>query len=531
MYTDGPSRGASPSLRPGFEPSRFDFFSRPWIPWTIVGLGIVLRVLAYLHNPSLWLDEAFLAQNLVQRDFAALTRPLDHAQVAPLLFLWAERCVLRVAGSGEMALRFIPFLASCAILPLALWVGRRCLSAGALRIALLLLALSAPLIDYSVQVKPYPLDVVFALLILCVTLRLVQNRDPGRDFLFLGVLGVLAPWTSFPALFVMAAAFAVLLLARGRPAPRRWRVSLGVVLLLWIASDAVFALSTWDWQGRDALRRTWRQYGGFAPFPPRTGTDILWYLRASVRAIGMPGGLQVRSVGILLAALGAAVLAARRHWTVLGLLGLPIGFTLGASALVLYPFADRLILFLAPALTFFAATGLATLWSETARALRVGRARPWSRSRSAGPLLLAAALAATALSIGVECERALRQVRHPIAREEIRELVAILRRDARPDDVVYVYYGAAPAFDYYAPRPAWRVRYGVNARREPQRYAADVDCLAGEPRVWVLLSHVHERGGVSEADLIRARLDRAGRCLAEHGRRGGALLLYDLSPP
>jgi len=190
-----------------------------------------------------------------------------------------------------------------------------------------------------------------------------------------------------------------------------------------------------------------------------------------------------------------------------------------------------LILHLAPALTFFVATGLAWLWSETARALSAMRLRPRPRVPWAGPLLLAVTLAATVLSLGVGCDRALRRVQHPIAREEVRELVATLRRDARPDDVVYVYYGAEAAFDYYAPRPAWRVHYGVGARRNPQRYAADVERLVGEPRVWVLLAHVYERAGVSEADLIRGYLDRAGQCLAEHARPGGALLLYDLSTP
>jgi hypothetical protein len=531
MVTDEPSHAASPPLTSGLAPPWYDLFFRPCVPWVIVGLGIVLRIIAYLHNPSLWLDEALLAHNLIRRDFAALMGTLDHAQIAPLLFLWAERCAVLIAGSGEMALRFLPFLAGCATMPLALWVGRRCLSPGALRIALLLLAISPPLIDYAVQVKPYALDVVFALLILGVTLRLMESPERGRDFLFLGMLGALGPWISFPAGFVMASALTVLFLTHGGSGSDRWRVRLGGLLLLCLVSYAVFALSRYDWRDSGGLRETWQRFGGFAPFPPRSGIDVHWYLRAAVRAIGMPGGLPVRSVGVLLAALGITVLAVHRHWSVLGLLGLPIVFALAASAVALYPFTGRLILYLAPALTFFVATGLAWLWSETARALSAMRLRPRPRVPWAGPLLLAVTLAATVLSLGVGCDRALRRVQHPIAREEVRELVATLRRDARPDDVVYVYYGAEAAFDYYAPRPAWRVHYGVGARRNPQRYAADVERLVGEPRVWVLLAHVYERAGVSEADLIRGYLDRAGQCLAEHARPGGALLLYDLSTP
>jgi len=531
MSTGVSSRMAPSPIRPSPARPWYGPFFRPWIPWAIVGLGILLRTVAYLHDPSLWLDEALLAHNLIRRDFADLTGALDHAQVAPLLFLWAERCAVLLAGPGEMTLRFLPFLAGCATLPLALWVGRRCLSPGELRIALLLLAISPPLVSYAVQVKPYAVDVVFALLILGVTLRLAE--DPGRDraLLLLGALAALAPWASFPAAFVMTAALAVLFVLPGRPGPGRRRVRLGAILLLCLASGAAFALSRYDWSDNEGLRGAWQRYAGFAPFPPRSGADLHWYVRAAVRAIGMPGGLPVRSVGVLLAALGITVLAVSRRWILLALLGLPIVFALAASAIALYPFVGRLILFLAPALIFFVAIGLAWLWRETSRLLHARRSPPRAGRYWSGVLLLAVSLTATALTLGVGCARALLRIQEPIGREEIRELVATLRRDARPDDIVYVYYGAAAAFDYYAPQPSWRVHYGVGARRQPERYAEDVGRLIGEPRVWVLLAHVHERAGVSEADLIRRDLDRAGRCLAEHQRPGGMLLLYDLSTP
>src|SRR5256885_16763608 len=43
----------------------------------LVGVGIFLRVAQYLANRSLWIDEAWLALNLLSRSFEHLTKPLD----------------------------------------------------------------------------------------------------------------------------------------------------------------------------------------------------------------------------------------------------------------------------------------------------------------------------------------------------------------------------------------------------------------------------------------------------------------------
>src|SRR4051794_15203714 len=75
----------------------------------VVG-GVVARLVRYLANGPLWLDEAAVALNLADRPFAGLHLPLDHNQIAPVLFLWAERLVMNLFGDGERALRLVPLL-------------------------------------------------------------------------------------------------------------------------------------------------------------------------------------------------------------------------------------------------------------------------------------------------------------------------------------------------------------------------------------------------------------------------------------
>jgi uncharacterized membrane protein len=96
------------------------------LPYLIIGLGIVVRATQYFANRSLWLDEAFLALNIVQRSFTELWRPLSHDQVAPLGFLMAEKLAIVCLGNHAYALRFFPFLAGIAAVPLFFAVARCC---------------------------------------------------------------------------------------------------------------------------------------------------------------------------------------------------------------------------------------------------------------------------------------------------------------------------------------------------------------------------------------------------------------------
>ena len=69
----------------------------------LVLLGAVLRIYQYAADRSLWLDEAALAHNIIQRGFGQLVAPLDYAQIAPLGFLWLEKCAVVLFGSSEYA--------------------------------------------------------------------------------------------------------------------------------------------------------------------------------------------------------------------------------------------------------------------------------------------------------------------------------------------------------------------------------------------------------------------------------------------
>src|SRR5262249_23122802 len=111
----------------------------------------------------------------------------------------------------------------------------------------------------------------------------------------------------------------------------------------------------------------------------------------------------------------------------------PLVTALGAAWIRLYPFNDRLILFLLPVFLLALAAGIDALRRRVdALSPRIGAA-------------LAATLAAVAVAPVL-----LRPP--PYGREDMVPVLEYLQKQRQPGDAVYVFYGAAPATTYYAKR-------------------------------------------------------------------------------
>ncbi|MBN2307716.1 MAG: hypothetical protein JXR94_02025, partial [Candidatus Hydrogenedentes bacterium] len=56
------------------------FLAAAWLPWALMALGAAFRLGRYLQNPAIWLDEAMLAVNILERPLAGLLGPLEYQQ-------------------------------------------------------------------------------------------------------------------------------------------------------------------------------------------------------------------------------------------------------------------------------------------------------------------------------------------------------------------------------------------------------------------------------------------------------------------
>ncbi|HEU4643018.1 MAG TPA: glycosyltransferase family 39 protein, partial [Gemmatimonadaceae bacterium] len=487
---------------------------RPSAPLTVgvalgVALGAAARIVAYAARRSIWTDEAALAHDILHRSWSALAAPLDFAQVAPVGFLWLEKGVTSLFGPSEWALRLIPFLAALAALGLFVLVARRVLAPAGAVVATALFATAPQLVYFASETKQFSSDAAIAL---AIVLAALQARDRGLDARRAGALGLggaLAPFVSQPSLFVLAGA-AIFLLGGLRRAGGRTRARhVALTLALWGAGGAIaaiHALHSVSAHDRAYLEGFWATAflpigGGTAAWLARFATEMgTWLFPA-------PWGWLV----LALVALGIGTLAHRRDGT-LTLLLAPLAIALLASALRLYPMAARVTLFIVPALLLTAGAGAEWLVRVT-RQMRLGRPAAWG-----GLAVLVAG-----------CIASLRYVM--LTREEIRPVMRWVAAHRQPGDAVYVYYGAARAFEFYAPSLGFArgdYRLGRCSRADWHGYIEDLDALRGRDRVWLVLAHPFHKAGIDEDSLFLGYLARIGRPLATVSAPGALARLYDL---
>jgi len=403
--------------------------ARPIALGAVLSLGALLRLLEYLGNRSLWLDEAMLALGIGRRGYLGLFAPLDYDQVAAPLFLWAVKTVSLIGGMGELALRFVPLVAGV-MLPWTVWRMTRSLGGPAAGlIAAVLAAISVPLIYHSAELKPYGLDALASASLIVFALRTreaPEHPNRWRHLLLAGMVGLLL---SIPLPLVLAGTLAALLAdARVRAVPgcHRRLLGLAVVWASWFGvlhgliyrfADSRYMHQYWagtflDLRAPDGALRL---YGaGMAilyPLPPIEGViPFRWCLLLVVagtillvRRAGLPGALQI---------------------------GLPFLALILASALGLYPIGARLLVFLAPAVMAFVGVMLA----ELLRMIRLGEP--------------AAALAGALMIVVWGGPEALENARHPWIREEGRRTARQVARSALAEPV-YVTPSGIPSWVYY----------------------------------------------------------------------------------
>ncbi len=479
-------------------------------------LGIAARLAQYLSNRSLWLDEAYLALNILGRDFPDLLRPLDHHQIAPPLFLWAVKLAVSLWGDGEAILRLVPLIGGILALPLFYFLAQRVLGPLGAWLATALLAWSQPLICYASEVKPYATDALTAIAACALVLPLVESpaaaRPSVRRLLLTGALGALMPWFSYPSAFVLGG-LAVAMLAT--PFLRRqYRLALRLAIppALWgLSLLALYAAVLRPGLSDPFLRTFWREF--FAPFPPWSLAALYWYLQAWFDFLVWAGGVPFYGLATFAWLAGGITLwQAGRRALALALV-LPLLGATAASILKLYPLYIRVILFAVPPTFLLIACG----GEAVHRALS-----PHSR---------AIALLWIALLLLHPLYRSLTVLSSPLMNEEVRPAIQYIRDHWQEGDRVYVYHGAAPTFAYYAPR------FGLDdptlyqmGRASNGDFTVLQDDVARLPpgRVWALFAHIYSFNGISEQSFLLAQLDGRGTQLDRLETQNAAVFLYDL---
>lgn len=401
------------------------------LPWIIISFGIILRFAQYIYNRSLWLDEASLALNIVNRPFSELLfKPLEFGQAAPLGFLAVEKVIIFAFGNSEYTLRLFPFLAGIISLFLFYGVAKRFIRPRAIPIALGLFAITEPLIYYSSEVKQYSSDVAIALLIYFVIFYIKLKRLTISRVVLLGIIGTVAIWLSHPAVFILAGVGVVLALSCLEEKDRSKLFRLSIIYSIWITSFIMcYFVSLVNPIHNEGFIAYWSK--GFMPFPPISFQEAKWFVNTFFNIFENPVGLSLPGIAALSFLTGCFSMFQEKRKEFFFLVT-PILFVLLASGIHDYPFQGRLLLFIVPLVLLIVAEGTEQIRLKTSH-----------ESAIIGITVIGLLFFYPLLGASYELIK-------PLAHEEIKPAINFIREHKHNKDIVYLYYASKKAFKYYS---------------------------------------------------------------------------------
>jgi len=500
------------------------------LPWIIIFAGIVFRVVQYLYNRSLYIDEARdTVVGILGRSFRDLFAPPPSifTPSPPAGFFVVEKLAVLFWGDSEYVLRLFPLIIGIVSLFLFYYVAKQYTAKPfAALIALILFATLKPLIYYSSSVRPYSGDVAIALIIYLVALYIHSKKlTPARIFLF-GVVGAIVVWFSNPSVFVLAGAWISLAIFSLKE--RNWKRigGLGIAGIIWVLSFTVYYFLYLT-----NLTRSYKYFylalkgeDAFMPFPPVSFADLKWFIVRFFHTFEETAGFYIPGIAALVFIIGCVSNFKDNRRPFIILIS-PAFLVLLASGLDMYPIRHRTVLFLVPAMVFLIGEGIEYIRDKTSEH------SPLIWIVMAGLLLFH-----PLMSAGYHLIK-------PILREEIKPVMQYVKDHWQDGDVLYIHYRAHPAFTYYAKKYGFDKddyivgvyagdRYDIWAFSVDylKVYTDDLDKLRGRKRVWVLFVHTPLlKKGINEEVFFLYYLNTIGKQIDSFKSVGSSVYLYDLS--
>jgi hypothetical protein len=374
------------------------------------------------------------------------------------------------------------------------------------------MAMSPLLIFYSVEFKQYSSDILFTL---CIAVA-YSCRSSRHGTLLLSVTGFVALLFSLPAFFVAAVAGLMILYEGVKTS--RWQRTF-IVGFVWAAAAALHGL--YHWHGgvdRGYMVDWWGERNGFAPLAIISLDDVLWYPQAlsalvyqtfigegpiDPRMFDVKRFVPLRwllSIVFVLAAI--VVLRTRRDIFTLAL-G-TIALTALASAIEVYPFSSRLLIFLAPFVFLIVAGGV----DEVDRLAGV----------PAAAVLFAALILITA-------PRAVKLVWEPVTVSDTPTALKQVSERFQPGDAVVGAKLNNILLHFYRRELPEGAPVFTITTNNGARLITDLVTERGFRRVWFVSVH----GGTNVAQRIMDATERSAPMLFRWRTKGSRVALFDFS--
>lgn len=475
--------------------------------WGLSTLGILIRLRAYLAQRSLWLDEAMLALNIRNRDFIGLTQPLDMDQIAPVGFLWLEKCAVLAFGEAEWALRLVPLLCGIALLPVGYFALRRVAHVGIATGVLAVLAIHPQLVYFTQEVKPYGLDAFAVVLVLAIAVSV--TRETSRRFPWMAVVAAaLLPWFSLTSLFALPGLLLAMGVAARQQGSRRAIVDTVITgVVFGISCGLEYQLILRHQASNPLMQSYWA-----ATFPNTTGGIAAlspWALQTGRALLQDPSMIPLllvlpTALGLLLGAVYWAYHPSPVKW----IIGGTIGMAILAALLRAYPPQGRLWLFAVPVLVITLAGGIEILWQRLPTSPTVARE---------GRILFTVVVLGLIFgkSTWITWQRTIDLDRGK--REDVRGMCEFIRQHRHAGDALYVSRSSGPAVLWYFGRPEFLsvqempTTWGNAIDGQAPLAEAEIARCGTVARLWLLFSHTDRPADDPQSDAHLLR-----HALAEH---------------
>jgi len=474
-------------------------------------VGVILRIRQYLTGRSLWVDEAMLALNIVNRNFFDLFKPLDYDQGAPIGFLLIEKLFNLLFGRNELVLRFFPLILGL----LSLWVFylllKRFTHGASLAIAFALFALNPRLIYYSSEVKQYSGDIFITIVLLLIASH-VYEKPSGKRLGVLAILGLIALWFSHPSLFILAGIGVSLLISYIQK--RDFKIIRPIIGMgiLWLANIFILYLLTLGQLNNNSFMVTYWQ-DAFAPMPPWSNLKWFWTTFQANADVHFAVTITPWLLLVLILAGWTGLFAQKRQMA--ASITWMMFFVLLASFLKFYPSLERMVLFLIPVGILLIGSFLELVNNKLQSNLTLSKLITLA-------LCLYLFWGAAPLTFD--------QFISPKYFEHIRPAMDYLQGTWKDSDSMYISNGGVPAFEYYAPMYGLENADFISGQPDnynnPDTMLERLDSLKGKQRVWILLSHVYEQGNLNEHDLLFEYLKKNGEKKRAFIEPGSSVYLY-----
>lgn len=479
--------------------------------WFFLILGSILRGAVWLQQRSIFLDEANLIRNYVEKSYSALFGHLDYQQYAPPLFSVVTKFIFQIFGINELSAKLFPLLCGIALLFVFYALSRRLLSPFAALMAVLFVCFDKIFIDYSTECKQYATDAFVAVLLLLLSQRIdFKSFNPKKAFLW-AMIRSIAIWFSMPSVFVLAGVGAYYLYAFWKNKDTKAMQQIAAVGAFWLAQFALYFYFVLNTDAKsENLQDFHRAY--FLAFPPLSIADLILLTTQIL-------GIIDRSIGItfLAAALSLIcfLLGIKQLWqnnrAVFCLLVLPIALTLTASTLHYYSLIARLILFFLPIFILLVFIGLDYVLQKT----------HWIVSG----ILTIGFISTIVLQIQIL------KPFEPFTNDysELKEGLDFIKKEKQPDEVLFTAHGVTPVMRYYT-------QYCDRPYAFDKLILQDYVCC--DPNLFEnALIELHKKGGKriwllgdqpTHDNFDRFIESQNGRILKKHEFHRGVALLYEV---